>query len=552
MTRKNPYPSTDSAEKNAVDLFNEFLSNDLFKKQIKTEDKTPNHDGFFEIVDENRHTIATIFVQIKKHPNNENNKVIVPLSLYDYSSSNTNPILFISSDINQKIVYWVYIHDNLKNTKNISFKNVIYKSTTVFVNDEDFDKGIITRDNYKDLEFHDKWLKIFNDHLLKFRGYSKLLSDFNELKENIEPILGNSDPNFIHIHKFLDVLNNMLEKFKIVKHRFFGDSWKIGFMYHEFSKSHLSYALYPIEWDVNDVQIKKVKDFPSLAGKNFGFTIVNDDNKILKKEYYTYSIEVIRTRIKKIFNEKALIINNEFLANEFLFSFAFYKNDLLGISKKESYSTLEIRDSLIEYLNSKNRNKWDNDYPLNVLIDCLYFFENSNIQKIYMPYPQYDTYNARIYDMYGKSSLSKFLETFFGKLPIVYNNIFNQNFHNLNDANRFLKSNNIFTEVKIPKNPFEYPTINIFYCKSNGDKFNSEIFFSGDEQMPTFLKNKDFLKKEQDYFSYNGTDYRFIEYHHSGLDFVFEKTPIFSYIYSLLKSDFEKYFKEKIKQFEGT
>jgi hypothetical protein len=76
MTRHNrekpapaPYPPSDEAEHDAIDIL-EYILDRRVKSHIGSRDKTPNHDGYLELINENEEPIGRINVQVKNSPIN--------------------------------------------------------------------------------------------------------------------------------------------------------------------------------------------------------------------------------------------------------------------------------------------------------------------------------------------------------------------------------------------------------------------------------------------------------------------------------------------------
>ncbi|UTB32416.1 MAG: hypothetical protein NKF70_13145 [Methanobacterium sp. ERen5] len=219
------YPQTDEAETDAVNKFEILVSDRRVKVHVNKRDKIPNHDGYIELVDDDLKPIGKLDVQLKKLPDDFNPhepKIKIPLALYGYSKTVTaNPTLFIGVDIKRNIAYWIYIHDNLRNYKNRPLNELEFNTTTISLNLNNDDNGLIDGDNK---EYIIRWKAMALDHLNRVNTFNEI----KELSKYGDPSLGLIDDDFIFIHTFLDHINQYLNIgfvetliFFIFKSRFF-------------------------------------------------------------------------------------------------------------------------------------------------------------------------------------------------------------------------------------------------------------------------------------------------------------------------------------------
>lgn len=344
--RPAPYSNTDEPETLAVDIFEKLLDHEKVKADIKKRDKYPNIDGYIELVDEKRIPIGKLEVQIRKLPDNYTSipKIQCELSLFSYSEAVTcNPVLLIGVDTTQKKAYWVHIDINLiselvkekdQKTKIISFPN----------------KNII---DGEDTQYIEEWKNLVNNYKIRIQEYDKLKDSYIMLSKNANPALGIAKAEFQSVHIFLDEINRLLDgKFSLIKKRFYPNAWKIGLAYYKYQDNSVSYTLYPIPLDKNDVQIKEVdkKLHEQLEREGLGFTahFVENPIKLRPKEYAT---EIIESKTLKILENKSLNHKgNEFLAREFIFAFIDKFSQQLGLGKKDVYSLEEIETAFFQYL----------------------------------------------------------------------------------------------------------------------------------------------------------------------------------------------------------
>ena len=201
----------------------------------------------------------------------------------------------------------------------------------VFKSDLDEIKGLIERN-------HDLLQK------------STLLS---QLAEKSTPALGLVEDKFKNIHLFLDELNKLLNnEFLIVKKRYYPDAWRIGMAYYKYEGSRVSYTLYPIPLNKNDVQIKVVNEelHRQLEEEGLGFTAHYTENpmEIRPKEY---AREIIQSKTLRILEHRLLEHGgNQFLAREFIIGFIDKFHIQIGLEKKEEYTLEEVEKAFFHYL----------------------------------------------------------------------------------------------------------------------------------------------------------------------------------------------------------
>lgn len=338
-----PYGNTDAQETLAVDTFKKLVNHAQLKVDVKERDKYPNIDGYVELVNERRVPIGKLEVQIRKLPDDSktNPKLQCPISLVSYSETVTcNPVLLIGVDVKQNKAYWIHVtkdlvgkllNENTQKTKVVSFpvNNIIDGKNTKYI-----------------LE----WKSIAETYQRKIQEYGKLKDSYVKLFEKSNPALGVDRRDFQEMHIFLDEINTLLDrKFLTVKKRFYPTAWKIGLAYYEYGDNVISYSLYPIPFNKNDVQIKEINKTLHEQLKN-GFTkhYVENPIKLRPKEYAT---EFVESQVSKILENRLLNHKgNEFLAKEFIFAFIDRFSEQMGLDKRNSYSISEIEEALFYYL----------------------------------------------------------------------------------------------------------------------------------------------------------------------------------------------------------
>lgn len=584
MPRIAPYPETDDAETDAVNIFEMLLRGTKVKVHVNKRDKVPNHDGHIELVNDKNEPIGNLFIQIKKLPNEfdpKNPKIKIPISSYEYSKTVTSdPFLFIGVDIDKETGYWIYIHDYLRNTRGVCLRELDQKSTTISLKLDNVNDGLI---NGKNNDFVDRWRKINKDHLSRvdeFNELKKLNKELKKLEKYVEPSLGIIDDDFSFIHVFLDDAINSLNTFKVVKERYYPHVWKLGFMYYEFSDSNVIYTIYPIMYNKNDIQIKKIgnlskflnienKRSSKVIGQNedsvrsirqifnekgLGFTIQSGNP--IKNNPKKYALKIlIKPKMENILKNKELIVENEFLAKEFCYAFLTRFYAQLGLLKKDRYSIEEISSA---YKNTDQGILLNKELPSFLFLECFKFLENNNVKNLEKIYSAKDYSRFKdsswIWNTLTPDEVMKNLRVFFDNLPSVYEAVISANFPELrNELNEFSDVSKLIVIVDLKEKYEKYedrPLIHLYYLiGEEPENLNTKIYLKGDQKIPDIIL-KDILRENfqevkkgfNEGFKLDGHHYKFKSITDMNLEFIYEDTPILTYIYDALKSKFMTYF----------
>lgn len=310
---------------------------------LKVNDKWPNIDGYIELVDEAGYPKGTLKAQVKKLTEDgakrrqytfRDDKFLQ----YCKESVDRIPIVFIGVDCENKRAFWLHINksyvEGLNGGKTVKFteNQVIDEHSTSFIND---------------------WGKLVKSYSTNNEEYEKYKTIYSMLSEFGTPAIGLSEQKYVNIHTFLDAYNNLLDnEFRIVKRRFYPNQWKIGFAYYEYEGNTLSYTLYPIPLNKNDIQIKQInEDLHGILKKHRLDFIKHFIENPIESAPQLYAQEIIQRKLSTLLKHKLLDhANSEFLAREFVFAFIDLFHVQLGLSKKDEYTLSEIKDAFRVYL----------------------------------------------------------------------------------------------------------------------------------------------------------------------------------------------------------
>jgi hypothetical protein len=348
MTKPAPYSSTSIKETIAITTLRSLIDANRVFLHIRELDRIPDVDGDLDILDEEHRPIGKCEVQVKKLPDDyaSTPKLQVPLSVFGYASTSTNnPVILIGVDIVQKKAYWYHV------PKDANLKSGQQTITIPFPLTQLIDG--------KNVGYIAEWLKISREIQKKVREYSnleysnsKLAPAYARLSKIVNAAGGVTKAEFREIHTFLDSLNSFLDgPFSLVKRRFYPNAWKVGFAYHDYDDSSVSYTIYPISFELNDVQIKEIDTSlrDELVALN-GMTAISNENPI-KSRSWEHALEIMERRIEQLTKFRLLDHKgSEFLAREFIVAFVDEFAELMGLQNKDSYTLAEIWDGFYRHL----------------------------------------------------------------------------------------------------------------------------------------------------------------------------------------------------------
>lgn len=547
---------------------------------IRSNDRWPNIDGYIELTDSSGSPTGLLKVQVKKLNTTHLKELTYSFNNWKFLTyckecKDIIPILFIGVDLHNQKAYWIHINDKILKTgkKTIKFN----------------ENQIIQSRNHN-------FIKDWNDITQKYQNlpkeFQKLEKTYSILSELTTEAFGKRKKGYIEIHTFLDEINYLLDyKVPIAKEIYYPNTWKIGLAYNKFNNENLSYALYPIAIEKNDIQIKKINQnlISNIISQNLGFKIHHSNNPILEKPK-SYAYEVIHNKLKKILDLKLLnYTDNHFLAKEFIFAFIDNFHEQMGLEQKDEYTIKEIKygfykylpywlqiayeslpDSnrfkgnsfydpiVISFLESKKQNisqkvkkdlKQDKNPPKIIMGNDELPFDSmtrflelfSNNEKILRPYTKKDLLrlnntNTLIFNTFSKKDLEKNVKTFFQYFLDEYKTIIQNNFPLMKEELDFFGEANLIlinTKTKGNYKHDEELTITFYYLKSIENKTEKEIIYN---------HNIDNNLTPNKVISINDNRYKILKTSNQNLSFIFEDTPMHSFIYCFLEEELEKHF----------
>jgi hypothetical protein len=373
-----PYSNTDFQENESVYLFVSKIDRKHIKTDIKTREKTPNVDGYIEIVDEDNIPICKFEIQVRTIKT-KHKSYYCPLENVNYTNVTTLPILLILVDIVEKCVFWKHlISTNAR-------QSPVEKSYIFDLSEED---KIDENNNYLT-----KWRIIAENYIDKIKSFSNDISTIGQiirLPKNI------SIDGIKYFQKYIDKVNYLLDNdYSIVKQIFFSDYWKLGVSVYKFDPD-LSFGIFGIPHGniaplVNEITNKE--DF-QIFSKNylhkFYFSRTDNNPDIIANDF-------VLEFVKIIFSQKILLPIGHKMAEEYVYYVISKCYYMFGLEKNKSYIVDEIATGLDKYLILWLSIALDNiDYPKNprypkeeniidiiYLANVFYFFPDHYPNKLY-------------------------------------------------------------------------------------------------------------------------------------------------------------------------
>lgn len=116
LIKPSPYAPSSDIEENAIKCFRDSIDTSRVKSHVAEGDKTPNHDGFIEILDIEHIPLGKMTVQLKGIPKGEN-KFQCKMETLAYSRKLSEPFLLICVDSVNEKVYWKQIYYSMVEAK---------------------------------------------------------------------------------------------------------------------------------------------------------------------------------------------------------------------------------------------------------------------------------------------------------------------------------------------------------------------------------------------------------------------------------------------------
>jgi hypothetical protein len=582
------YPANSTEELSATTIFKSLIDLSQVKPDIKELDKFPNIDGYLELTNISQLPIGKLEVQIKKLGNKKQGKPShqIKLEFLSYCKNSASlPVLLVVVDEKNKVAYWKHITENFA-------AGLLERATgrSIVIH---FDKEMDKVDGQTD--YLGQWIEISNAHRNKIIQYDtlKLIHDNDrvtlaELKKRIINPTGETNDMFPFIYDFIDHYNYLLDHdFNVVKKTLYGDVWKVGIAYTDFTYNQLAYVLYEVRHNTNDTLIKVLKNIkPNEVGfDHIGMSAMNYNPIIRSAQKHAYGI--LSKDLEQLLKLNAFKIINEGIANEYLFNlingyywlfglsklskpktynvekfgeivfekwpgilfdmkYRYYTDDYLVRQKELKVSLNDLvfefrdREKVIKRLLKSNPSSRFMAYKDKVVLTsesydmwfikrCLREFEHEGITKIVMLYRRPDLKNESglIWGGYSRKAIFFNLQVVFRNFMISYHQFLQIYFPRLENEFRFFRDYDILVVVlgAIDVTNVYPPKIALIKYRSRKLKISTRIEFYLEENLP--------LKYEKYWSGGPQNNHSALEWcGMSGVSFshVFNSLPIHSYL----------------------
>lgn len=567
------YSQQSLSDSQSVNLVRNLLTETRrIKTDIKSDDTTPNIDGYITILTEDGKQLGDFQVQVKTLLQKECFK-FRDTSFFEYCRSQLQtPILLLCADLKKKFIYWEEMNETV-------IEGAIEGDLKVY-----FPKMNIISDDNK--AFVEEWVAILEKQKTHTINSIRLKEILGETE------LGIPDEKNIYLHRFLDEYNTLLDtQFLRLKRIFYPLAWKIGVAYFKLEKEGCSYTFFPINIDENDIAIKRI---PSVKKKEtldkYKFLISHAGNPF-EADPTNYAREEIWRLFRNAFEDQEFnTLGSEYLAREYIFSFINRYHTAMGLKLQNSYTLEELEDAYfhyfpkwsrkaIEYLSENKRVDLEPSHqpfidpkdlldelrkeekvfitnetikeslesknivipsyinslvlPFRKFLEYIEYLEDKNITEVKYLYKNFDEENNE-----KREVINSNLRTFFLYRDSICRNFFNNNFQFLT---KFMRPSQSYVYWDFTDKEISFENFR--------DLVVEEIeVFQGENKETNIIETKedwDDLKQKYNINSKNPTIP--ITYGYNTIEFLMDEIPLHNFIYSKLEEEMGKYFKKILK-----
>lgn len=325
MAQPAPYSSTDTAEGDAVLIFESLLDSKRVKTDIRTRDKYPNIDGYIELVDKDNRPFGKFAIQIRKIGDGKKS-YSCPSSLVGYSGVSTLPIILACVDNSSKRAYW----------RHITYSMPEYKS--------DQDSFTIRFDDAADSididgTYIQKWTEIIFEYQERIARYPELqLEIANKLTlETLPP------GDIRYFQQYVDSINRLFDnEFITIKKIIYPDVWKFGVGIFYASEQSVSFQIYKIPFEKPAPLVCKLERAAFYPISNNPYAIRNvgigrgnlSDPEISARSF-------VLDKVKRVVEERMLPIHGKLTSIDILFEFIDRYYKILSLSPERNSFNIE-------------------------------------------------------------------------------------------------------------------------------------------------------------------------------------------------------------------
>jgi len=407
-------------ENTSVKWLDYLFNREGVKANFKTEDKNPDIDGTFDILENSRFD-GRLEVQIKtyntKTSRNKPQYLCDTKVLFYALKNRLSCVLLFVVDHSNKKAYWKYLSKSFIDGLNLVDKQ---KKVTIKFNE----------DEYVDVSNFNHCLANWHSYfLVKNTGIYFEDCDIEESlkkRDQLLKLLENIDfsklikEDVVSIQKFIDRFNHLLDgDYNFIKRFYYPEMWKMGIAIGTFTSNSLAYVLYPIFWGSNDLIIKKInldfmsfRDFPKFD-HFLTASVIGSHNPIVDNSS-DLILKHINQKIKDMIENKKFLFLSPEIAIEYIYD-----------TLKDKFSSWKIDyNSNIDLINLKNlfENKYSSQIrkksipiysrgnsDITTLYQCIEYLLNNDFKEI-----------NRLYALEPKEDGDYYNEYLYAKIKIVF------------------------------------------------------------------------------------------------------------------------------------
>lgn len=524
---------------------------------LSSNDKTPNIDGYIELLDDTQRTCGKIAVQVKTVNVRDQGKKLFPCptSLFGYAYNTTDIVFLFAVDHANKWLLCKHISSEL--IKLHSDKSSQETITVHFSDDE-----VITPSNVEKFLTHLKRLCNYKSQL--FFNSESILEENKLLKSKIMELNPNptslSSSDIKEIQTFYECYNSLLDnEFFVVKEAIFRNVWKRGIAVSEYTDSSLEYSLFNIkEGELMNpiVQIPKINFFASTDGFKYDFAQHSGASNPIKENPQKLALALIKGHVDKFLKRKEIIPANITFLKEYAFDYlSEYKTRL----KKANVNLLNI-EKIIEYLEQKYPNISERNITIvlngrrhiyiNSIYNALCFLRDNGESSLDSPYPLHRSFSI------AHNSLEDCNAKAFEKCKIVLDSVIKEYQHFIYSRLPHLASIlDIFQDANLIIGTFHYSPdhsntlVQLSFFKSENPIASKLILFEDLNNKSEILKNLDMSSSWFPFYDhreifYQGQKYVWVRSQNlNAHDVIFGKYNAITLFYKFLEMKFKDYFK---------
>jgi len=338
------YSPTDAQEREAVKLLEFVLSRGEHKRRVKAHvqqgDKTPNHDGFIELISgPNAIQVGMVMVQIKTLRAGALKFSKVDSELVHYSNRVSVPVILVCCDTSEEEprLLWKHIRPGMPEFRE--------GQKTVTVHFDPVADAIDDR-----MLYASRWLQLVEDYRKRQAEYDKI----QQLVDGAVTLKTVLPTDLAYYQELVMKLNFLLaHDFRIVKAVCFPGVWQVGLGLIESPSEACQYVSFPIRYGYGAPLIVKLRQ-TSAQESMFPFPWKPDDHgwhgSRTRQDPSLEAREFVVSRLRDLVRRKRLRIGGELLCREVIYHFVDKYWYAMGLKAKDCYSVAELQHALFVVL----------------------------------------------------------------------------------------------------------------------------------------------------------------------------------------------------------